>query len=147
VATYDLKPEMSAFEVRDEVLKRLDWNKYDFILLNFANPDMVGHTGIMKAAIKACETIDSCLESIVNKVQSMGGTVMITSDHGNCDNMGTHENPFTAHTTNPVPFIILKKNIKLNAKGILADVAPTVLDLMGIEKPEDMTGKSLIHKN
>lgn len=147
IATYDMKPEMSAFEVRDEVLKRLDGNKYDFILLNFANPDMVGHTGIMKAAIKACETVDSCLESIVTKVHSMGGTAMITSDHGNCDNMGDHENPFTAHTTNPVPFILLKKNIELNAKGILADVAPTVLDLMGIEKPEEMTGKSLIINN
>ncbi len=144
IATYDLKPEMSAFEVRDEVLKRLDENRYDFILLNFANPDMVGHTGIMKAAVKACETIDTCLESIVTKVHSMGGTVMITSDHGNCENMGDHENPFTAHTTNPVPFILLKKDIKLIEKGILADVAPTILDLMGIEKPEEMTGNSLI---
>jgi 2,3-bisphosphoglycerate-independent phosphoglycerate mutase len=144
IATYDLKPEMSAFEVRDEVLKRLDENRYDFILLNFANPDMVGHTGIMKAAIKACETIDTCLESIVTKVHSMGGTVMITSDHGNCDNMGTPDDPFTAHTTNPVPFILLKKDLKLTEKGILADVAPTVLDLMGLEKPEEMTGKSLI---
>ena len=147
VATYDLKPEMSAFKVRDEVLKRLDQDKYDFILLNFANPDMVGHTGIMEAAVKACETVDSCLESIVTKVHSLGGTVMITSDHGNCDNMGSHEDPFTAHTTNPVPFIILKKDIKLTPKGILADVAPTVLDLMGIDQPEEMTGKSLLLKN
>ena len=146
IATYDLRPEMSAFEVRDEVLKRLDQNKYDFILLNFANPDMVGHTGIMEAAIKACETIDSCLRSITAKVHSSGGTVIITSDHGNCDNMGDHENPFTAHTTNPVPFIILKKEIRLTANGILADVAPTVLDLMGIRKPEEMTGNSLILK-
>jgi 2,3-bisphosphoglycerate-independent phosphoglycerate mutase len=146
VATYDLKPEMSAFEVRDEALKRLDENKYDFILLNFANPDMVGHTGIMEAAIKACETIDICLKSIVTKVNSMGGTLMITSDHGNCDNMGDHGSPFTAHTTNLVPFIILKKNLKLIEKGILADVAPTVLELMGIEKPEEMTGNSLILK-
>jgi 2,3-bisphosphoglycerate-independent phosphoglycerate mutase len=146
IATYDLKPEMSAFEVRDEVLKRLGENKYDFILLNFANPDMVGHTGFMEAAIKACETIDSCLESIVTKVHSIGGTVLITSDHGNCDRMGDHGKPFTAHTTNPVPFIILKKDIKLVEKGILADVAPTVLDLMGIKQPEEMTGNSLILK-
>lgn len=144
IPTYDLRPEMSAFEVRDEVMKRLDRNKYDFILLNFANPDMVGHTGVMEAAVKACETIDICLESIVTKVHSIGGTVIITSDHGNCDHMGDHENPFTAHTKNPVPFIITKKDIKLIEKGILADVAPTVLDLMGIEKPEEMTGKSLI---
>lgn len=146
IDTYDRKPEMSAFEVRDEVLKRIDSGVYDFILLNFANPDMVGHTGIMKAAVKACETIDICLRSIVTRVQAAGGMIMITSDHGNCDNMGTEENPFTAHTTNPVPFIILKKELKLAAKGILADVAPTVLDIMGIEKPEDMTGKSLIIK-
>ena len=144
IATYDLKPEMSAYEVRDEVLKRLDGNKYDFILLNFANPDMVAHTGVMEATVKACETIDSCLESIVTKVHSIGGTVIITSDHGNCDHVGDHENPFTAHTTNPVPFIILKKDVKLFEKGILADVAPTVLDLMEINKPEEMTGKSLI---
>lgn len=146
IPTYDLRPEMSAFEVRDEVLKRLDENQYDFILLNFANPDMVGHTGVMEAAVKACETIDICLESIVTKVNSMGGTVMITSDHGNCDHMGDHDNPFTAHTTNPVPCIILKKDIRLIEKGILADVAPTVLDLMGIEKPDEMTGNSLILK-
>jgi 2,3-bisphosphoglycerate-independent phosphoglycerate mutase len=146
VATYDLKPEMSAFEVRDEVLKKLDQNKYDFILLNFANPDMVGHTGIMDAAVKACETIDKCLEAIVTKVQSLGGTVIITSDHGNCDKMMDDKGPFTAHTTNPVPFILLKRDLKLKDKGILADVAPTVLDLMGLEKPEEMTGESLIRK-
>jgi 2,3-bisphosphoglycerate-independent phosphoglycerate mutase len=144
VPTYDLKPEMSAFEVKDEVLKKLDQNKYDFILLNFANPDMVGHTGIMEAAIKACETVDKCLDPIVSKVQTLGGTVIITSDHGNCDKMIEESSPFTAHTTNPVPFIIIKKGIQLRQKGILADVAPTVLDLMGIEKPEEMTGESLI---
>ena len=144
VPTYDLKPEMSAFEVKDEVLKRLDQNRYDFILLNFANPDMVGHTGIMEAAIKACETVDKCLDAIVTKVQALGGTVIITADHGNCDQMIEESSPFTAHTTNPVPFIIIKKDIQLRQKGILADVAPTVLDLMGIEKPEEMTGESLI---
>ena len=146
VATYDLKPEMSAFEVRDEVLKKLDENTYDFILLNFANPDMVGHTGIMEAAVKACETIDKCLEAIVTKVQTLGGTVIITSDHGNCDQMMDDKGPFTAHTTNPVPFILLKKGVTLRDKGILADAAPTVLDLMGFDKPEEMTGESLIKK-
>ncbi len=146
VATYDLKPEMSAFEVKDEVLKRLDQEKYDFVLLNFANPDMVGHTGIMEAAVKACETIDRCLEEIVTKVQSLGGTLLITSDHGNCDKMSDGTGPFTAHTTNPVPFILLRKGITLRGKGILADVAPTVLELMGIDKPEDMTGESLLKK-
>jgi 2,3-bisphosphoglycerate-independent phosphoglycerate mutase len=146
VATYDLKPEMSAFEVTDEVLKRLDENKYGFILLNYANPDMVGHTGVMEAAVKACETIDKCLEAVVIKVQSLGGTVMITSDHGNCDSMGDEGNPHTAHTTSPVPFILLQKSAGLRDKGTLADVAPTVLDLMGIEKPEEMTGQSLIKR-
>ncbi len=144
VDTYDQKPEMSAFEVRDEVLKRLDQDRYDFILLNFANPDMVGHTGIMEAAIKACETIDSCLESIVTKVLSLDGTIIITADHGNCDKMSDGSNSFTAHTTNPVPFILLKKGARLRDRGSLADVAPTVLDLMEIEKPEEMTGKSLV---
>lgn len=144
VATYDLKPEMSAFEVRDEVLKRLDSNEYDFILLNFANPDMVGHTGIMEAAVKACETIDKCLEAIVAKVRALGGTVIITADHGNCDRMMNGSSPYTAHTTNPVPFILLKKGSALRDGGILADVAPTVLDLMGIDKPQEMTGESLI---
>jgi 2,3-bisphosphoglycerate-independent phosphoglycerate mutase len=146
VATYDLKPEMSAYEVRDEVMKRIDQGIYDFILLNFANPDMVGHTGIMEAAVKACETIDKCLETIVSKVQSMGGTVIITSDHGNCDRMSDAEGPFTAHTTNPVPFLLIKKDVQLRDRGILADVAPTVLDLMELEKPHEMTGESLIAK-
>jgi len=146
VATYDLKPEMSAYEVRDEVLKRLDENKYDFILLNFANPDMVGHTGVMEAAAKACETVDQCLEAVVTKVQSLGGTALITADHGNCDQMMDPGGPFTAHTTNPVPFILLQKNAKLRNGGILADVAPTVLDMMGFDKPDEMTGNSLIIK-
>ena len=144
VATYDLKPEMSAYLVTEEVLKRLDGNKYDFILLNFANPDMVGHTGIMDAAVKACETIDVCLKKIVEKVMAVGGLVMITADHGNCEKMWDGDKPFTAHTTNPVPFILLQKGVKLRDNGILADVAPTVLDLMGIEKPDEMTGESLI---
>jgi 2,3-bisphosphoglycerate-independent phosphoglycerate mutase len=146
VATYDLKPEMSAYEVTDELLRRIDDNQYDFILLNFANPDMVGHTGIMKAAIKACETIDSCLQRIIEKIQAIEGIAIITSDHGNCDKMSDNGGPHTAHTLNPVPFILLKKGITLREKGNLADVAPTVLHLMGIEQPEEMTGESLIRK-
>jgi 2,3-bisphosphoglycerate-independent phosphoglycerate mutase len=144
IPTYDLKPEMSAYKVTDEVLQRIDQDRYDFILINFANPDMVGHTGVMAAAVKACEVIDACLARIVEKVTGRGGLVIITADHGNCDKMldGTH--PLTAHSMNPVPFMILKKGVRLREKGILADVAPTVLELMGLPKPEEMTGKSLI---
>lgn len=144
VATYDLKPEMSAFAVTDEVIKRLDRSQYDFILLNFANPDMVGHTGKIDAAIKACEAIDSCLARIAKKVLALGGTAIITADHGNCEKMIDMGGPYTAHTLNPVPFILLKKGLKLKDKGILADVAPTVLALMKIPKPDEMTGESLI---
>jgi len=144
VATYDLKPAMSAFSVRDEVLKRLDKGIYGFVLINFANPDMVGHTGFMDAAVKACETVDACLEAIVPRVQSMEGTVMITADHGNCDQMINDNGPHTAHTTNPVPFLLIKEGEHLRQEGILADVAPTVLDIMGINKPGEMTGTSLI---
>ncbi len=146
VATYDLKPEMSAYEVTDEVLRRLDQNTYDFILLNFANPDMVGHTGIMDAAIKACETIDACLKRIVEKVRALGGLAIITADHGNCEQMQNNTGPHTAHTLNPVPFLLINEDVKLRDKGILADVAPTVLDIMGIKQPEEMTGKSLIKR-
>jgi 2,3-bisphosphoglycerate-independent phosphoglycerate mutase len=144
IPTYDLKPEMSAYEVTEEVIRRLSNAQYDFILLNFANPDMVGHTGVMKAAIKACEAIDTCLERIVSKVQDMGGISIITSDHGNCEQMMENSHPYTAHTSNPVPFIIVRKEIKLRDQGILADVAPTVLELMGIKQPEEMNGQSLI---
>lgn len=144
VPTYDLKPEMSAYLVTEEVLKRIEQSVYDFILLNFANPDMVGHTGVMEAAIRACEVIDECLKRIVEKVLSLGGIVIITSDHGNCDEMLSNNHPHTAHTMNPVPFILLKKGIKLRNRGILADVAPTILELMDIKKPEEMTGRSLI---
>lgn len=146
VPTYDLKPEMSAFTVTDEVIKRLDKSEYDFILLNFANPDMVGHTGKIDAAIKACEAIDACLQRIVKKVHALGGTAIITADHGNCEKMMDMGDAHTAHTLNPVPFILLKKGLKLRDKGILADVAPTVLQLMHIEKPTEMTGRSLIEE-
>ena len=146
VPTYDLKPEMSAYEVTEEVIKRIDESTYDFILLNFANPDMVGHTGVMEATIKACEAIDKCLEKIVSKIQGMGGIAIITADHGNCEEMMEDSSPHTAHTTNFVPFIMVKRGIKVRDKGILADVAPTVLELMEIKKPDEMTGKSLIEK-
>ncbi|MBL7050143.1 MAG: 2,3-bisphosphoglycerate-independent phosphoglycerate mutase [Nitrospira sp.] len=146
VATYDLKPEMSAYEVTDKVLGHLDSDKYDFILLNFANPDMVGHTGIMSAAVRACEVIDECLKKIVEKVLEKGGVFMITADHGNCEKMIEGEGAHTAHTTNLVPFILGKKGVKLRERGILADVAPTVLYFFGIESPGEMTGMSLIDK-
>ena len=146
VATYDLKPEMSAYEVTDNVLERLEKNTYDFILLNFANPDMVGHTGIMDAAVKACETVDACVKRIVEKVSSLKGLVIITADHGNCDMMQDGPGAHTAHTLNPVPFLLLSRDYTLRDKGILADVAPTVLDIMGIDQPEEMTGVSLIKK-
>lgn len=144
IPTYDLKPEMSAYKVTEEVIKRAGESKYNFILLNFANPDMVGHTGVMEAAIKACEAINKCLEKIVTKVLETGGISVITADHGNCEEMMDGNHPYTAHTTNYVPFILVKKGIRLRDKGILADVAPTILDLMQIKKPEEMTGKSLI---
>ena len=146
VPTYDLKPEMSAYAVTDELLNTMDKIDYDFILLNFANPDMVGHTGIMEAAVKACETIDKCLERIVGKIKTLGGLTIITADHGNCEKMYDNDHAHTAHTTNPVPFILLKKGVRLRDNGILADVAPTILELMGIEKPGEMTGESLIEK-
>ncbi|HLA49983.1 MAG TPA: 2,3-bisphosphoglycerate-independent phosphoglycerate mutase, partial [Thermodesulfovibrionia bacterium] len=144
VPTYDLKPEMSAYEVTDEVIRKIDERIYNFILLNFANPDMVGHTGVMDAAIKACEAIGRCLERIVSRIQGIGGIAIITADHGNCEKMMEGDSPYTAHTTNLVPFILLKDRIKLRENGILADVAPTILELMEIKKPEEMTGRSLI---
>lgn len=148
VATYDLKPEMSAYEVKDEVLKRIESMKYDLIILNFANPDMVGHTGVIDAAVKAVETVDSCLGEIVKKILEYDGRVIITSDHGNAEMMIDTENggAFTAHTTNEVPLILVgEKDIKLK-DGILADLAPTILELLELDKPVEMTGESLIIK-
>ena len=144
VATYDLKAEMSAYEVTDELLNELA--NYDLIILNFANGDMVGHTGVLEAAIKAVESIDECLGKIYQKVEELGGTMIITADHGNCEEMlDENDNVLTAHTTNPVPFIVTNKNISL-VPGKLGDIAPTVLELMNIEKPIEMTGVSLIKK-
>ncbi|MEW6409252.1 MAG: 2,3-bisphosphoglycerate-independent phosphoglycerate mutase [Nitrospirota bacterium] len=146
VSTYDKKPEMSALEVTDEVVKRIESRQYDFILLNYANPDMVGHTGSLQAAIAACEAIDKCLQRVVTAVENIGGIAIITSDHGNCEEMidKITGEPHTAHTTNPVPFILLKKGVRLRGKGILADVAPTILEIMGLDKPLEMSGESLI---
>lgn len=147
VATYDLKPEMSANEVCEEVLKAIDNKEYGFILVNFANPDMVGHTGIMEAAVKACETVDNCVGKIVEKAKENNVSVILTADHGNAECMEdkTTHAPYTAHTTNPVPlFIINAGNIELKKTGALCDIAPTVLDILGIEKPNEMTGETLI---
>ncbi|MBI5026072.1 MAG: 2,3-bisphosphoglycerate-independent phosphoglycerate mutase [Nitrospirae bacterium] len=145
VPTYDLKPEMSAYPVTEELIKMIDSGVYNFIVLNFANPDMVGHTGVIEAAVKACETIDKCLSVIVKKVLASGGLAIITADHGNCEEMRSGDSlPHTAHTMNAAPFILLKKGVKLRERGILADVAPTILELIGIKKPAEMTGESLI---
>ena len=142
VATYDLKPEMSAYKVTDELLNQL--GNYDLVIINFANGDMVGHTGVLEAAIKAVESVDECLEKIFEKTQAIGGTLIVTADHGNCEEMlDKNNNILTAHTTNPVPFIVTRKNISL-VDGKLGDIAPTILELMNIEKPKEMTGESLI---
>jgi 2,3-bisphosphoglycerate-independent phosphoglycerate mutase len=149
VPTYDLKPEMSAYEVTDEVINRIDSKDYDTIVLNFANCDMVGHTGVFDAAKAAVEAVDRCLGKIVPAVLRQGGTVLITADHGNAEQMIDYETggPFTAHTTNAVPFIAIGAgSVKLREGGRLADIAPTMLDLMGLDKPKEMTGESLIIK-
>lgn len=145
VATYDLQPEMSAFEIRDKIIPEIKDKTADFICLNFANPDMVGHTGVFEAAIKACETVDSCSKSIVEKALENGYTTIIIADHGNSETMVNPDgSPNTAHTTNPVPIIVVDPEIKSVENGILANIAPTILKLMGIEKPEIMNEKSLI---
>ncbi|SHH01281.1 2,3-bisphosphoglycerate-independent phosphoglycerate mutase [Tepidibacter thalassicus] len=148
VATYDLKPEMSAHEVTEKLLDKLNEDKYDFIVLNFANPDMVGHTGVFDAAVKAVETVDECLGKVVDKIVELGGCAIITADHGNAEEMRDKENkPITAHSTNVVPCIVItNEDVKLREDGRLCDLAPTVLELMKIEKPEEMTGNSLIVK-
>ncbi|MCX8129287.1 MAG: 2,3-bisphosphoglycerate-independent phosphoglycerate mutase [Clostridia bacterium] len=148
VATYDLKPEMSAYEVAEEALERINSKKYDVIVLNFANCDMVGHTGVFDAAKVAVETIDVCLGKIIDAIEAQGGIALITADHGNAEQMLDYETggPFTAHTTYTVPLIgVGLGNMKLK-EGKLADLAPTILDLMGLKKPEEMTGTSLIEK-
>ena len=144
VATYDLKPEMSAYEVMEEAVRRILSGAYDVIILNFANCDMVGHTGIYEAACKAVTTVDECVAKVVEATSKMGGISLITADHGNAERMiDTDGEPFTAHTTNPVPFYIVGANVRLR-DGRLADIAPTMLDLMGLEKPAEMDGETLI---
>jgi 2,3-bisphosphoglycerate-independent phosphoglycerate mutase len=150
VATYDLKPEMSAYEVADEAVKHIESGEYDVMILNFANPDMVGHTGVLDAAVKAVTTVDECVAKVVGAIQRMGGEVMITADHGNAEKMYDDDGgPFTAHTTCAVPFILVSeryKAAKLRSGGILADIAPTMLSLIGLPVPAEMTGKSLIEE-
>ena len=147
VATYDQKPEMSAPQVADEVVARLDSGQYDFVVLNFANMDMVGHSGVLQAAIKACETVDRCLQKVLDKLLQQGGTALVTADHGNSERMaGPDGKPYTAHTTNPVRLILVDDSRKtaLLHEGRLGDLAPTLLALMGLAQPEQMTGKSLL---
>ena len=146
VATYDLKPEMSAIEVKDSIIKEIKKSNTDFICLNFANPDMVGHTGNISAAIKACEVIDTCSEEIIKNAMENNYSIIVIADHGNCDIMKNQDDsPNTAHTTNMVPIIVVDKQINKVFDGILGDIAPTILDLMNIKKPALMTGKSLIN--
>ena len=149
VATYDLQPEMSASEVTDEVIRQIESSKYDVIILNFANCDMVGHTGVFEAAVKAVETVDKCMGKVVQVVKKAGGVVMVTADHGNAEKMKEPDgNPFTAHTTFEVPFILVDDdyNGSLRNRGILADVAPTMLMYLGIKQPSQMTGVPLVER-
>ena len=145
VATYDLKPEMSAFELKDALIPELKKGEVDFVCLNFANGDMVGHTGVMEAAIKACEAVDICVKEVVETALEKNYTTIIIADHGNCETMINPDgSPNTAHTTNPVPIILVDKEIKNINNGVLGDIAPTILDIMNIEKPQAMTCKSLL---
>ena len=148
VATYDLKPEMSAKEVTEKVIEAIQSQKYNCIILNYANPDMVGHTGNLEATVKAIETIDDCVGKVVEEVNKVQGVLLITADHGNAEQMIDYETgePHTAHTTNPVPFILVGKEDAKLKPGRLADLAPTMLDIMGLEKPKEMTGESIIVK-
>ena len=150
VATYDLKPEMSAYEVCDKLCAAIRSDKYDVIIINFANPDMVGHTGVQAAAIKAVEVVDECVGKAVEALKEVDGTMFICADHGNCEQLIDYETgePFTAHTTNPVPFILVNydKDYTLREGGCLADIAPTLIEIMGMEQPAEMTGKSLLIK-
>ena len=145
VATYDLQPEMSAYEVTDALVERIKSGKYDVIILNFANCDMVGHTGIFEAAKAAVEAVDKCVGRVTDAIAEMGGTALITADHGNSERMIAEDGtPFTAHTTNPVPFCVVGYPCKLRSGGKLADIAPTMLKVLGLPKPPEMTGKSII---
>ena len=150
VPTYDKKPRMSAYTVCDELCKAITSDKYDVIICNFANPDMVGHTGVMESAVKAIEVIDECVGEVVNFIKEVDGQLFICADHGNAEQLIDYETgeSFTAHTTNPVPFILVNagEGVTLRENGCLADIAPTLIELMGMEQPAEMTGKSLIQK-
>ena len=145
VATYDLQPEMSAYEVTDKMVEAVKSGKYDALILNYANCDMVGHTGVFEAAVKAVEAVDTCVGRVVEAVKEMGGCVLLTADHGNADKMVDEDGtPFTAHTTNPVPFCVINHPCQLREGGRLADIAPTMLKVLGLEQPAEMTGESII---
>ncbi len=145
VATYDLQPEMSAYEVTDKMVEAVKSGKYDALILNYANCDMVGHTGVFEAAVKAVEAVDACVGRVVEAVKEMGGCVLLTADHGNADKMVENDgSPFTAHTTNPVPFCVINHPCTLRAGGRLADIAPTMLKILGLPQPAEMTGESII---
>lgn len=145
VATYDLKPEMSAYEIRDAIVPELKKGEVDFVCLNFANPDMVGHTGVMEAAIKACETVDECANEVITTGMENGYSTILIADHGNCDTMVNPDgSPNTAHTTNPVPLILIDDDIDHIKDGVLGDIAPTILKLIGVQQPEAMTQKPLV---
>ena len=145
VATYDLKPEMSAYEIRDAIVPELEKGEVDFVCLNFANGDMVGHTGVFEAAIKACETVDNCTKDVISTGLQNGYSTLLIADHGNCETMMNPDgSPHTAHTTNPVPMILIDKEIQSINNGVLGDIAPTILELMGVEQPKEMTRKSLL---
>ncbi|MGB3145662.1 MAG: 2,3-bisphosphoglycerate-independent phosphoglycerate mutase [Maribacter sp.] len=145
VATYDLQPEMSAYEIRDKIIPEINKGEVDFVCLNFANPDMVGHTGVMEAAIKACETVDECAKDVITAAVKNDYSVIVIADHGNCETMVNPDgSPNTAHTTNPVPLILVDKDIDHINDGVLGDIAPTILKLMGVEKSEFMTQNSLV---
>jgi 2,3-bisphosphoglycerate-independent phosphoglycerate mutase len=145
VPTYDHKPEMSAREATDAFVRHWAEDEPAFAIINFANPDMVGHTGVIPAAVKAVETVDECLGRVVEAVEARGGTCVITADHGNCDHMLEPDgSPNTAHSLNPVPFLVTREGVELAGPGILADVAPTILALLGMEKPAAMSGRSLL---
>ena len=148
VATYDLKPEMAAYEVTDKLIEELNKDYLDVVILNFANGDMVGHTGVYEAAKTAVEVVDSCIKRIYDKVTEIGGTLIVTADHGNCDVMINEDgSPCTTHTTNKVPFIVNRKDIKLKDDGKLADIAPTILDLLNLPIPSSINGETLIKKS
>jgi bisphosphoglycerate-independent phosphoglycerate mutase len=147
VATYDLMPEMSAYKVTDRVLDEIESNKHDVIILNFANCDMVGHTGVIPAAVKAVEVVDECVGKVVDAILDKNGVAIITADHGNAEKMVDEDgNIFTAHTINKVPLIITDKDITIRDNGVLSDIAPTLLQYLGVEQPVEMTAKSLIIK-